>query len=238
MGLQAERTVEDLEKALAETKYEKIQLEKAMGEFALQNQQLMNERSENTRFLEDARAALARFRKREEEYPFSTFYLSSFLPFASPFSSFPFFTFFLLFPLTCESTKVLEASMNKSISKNKNESKSEIVEETKEDSVLGDLELRLENRLINEKPVAVKKPQTGGAENNEDFFVLVRFLLPSPSPLPSSHKHFIHLVNRQPQQLKSHWLLKGNQAAILWTFTNCIKKQFRRKYHSTSGMTG
>ena len=210
-----------------------------MGEFALQNQQLMNERSENTRFLEDARAALARFRKREEEYPFSTFYLSLFpslclslllLP--------PFFSFFLLFPLTCHSTKVLEASMNKSISKNKNESKSEIVEETKEDSVLGDLELRLENRLINEKPVAVKKPQTGGAENNEDFFVLVRFLLPSPSPLPSSHKHFIHLVNRQPQQLKSHWLLKGNQAAILWTFTNCIKKQFRRKYHSTSGMTG
>ena len=80
----SENYVNNLEKKVSDLKYDKKQLESAMASYALQNQQLLNERDEHLRFLEEARESLAKFRKKEEEYPFPSYFLIL-LPFIFPF---------------------------------------------------------------------------------------------------------------------------------------------------------
>lgn len=69
----AEELISEQEKRINDLEWEKKNIEKAVAETLFRNQELEKERKEHLRFLDEARASVANYRNREEEYPFKIF---------------------------------------------------------------------------------------------------------------------------------------------------------------------
>lgn len=68
---EAEKALDEAEQAASDLKWENKKVQEGVAALAIQNGRLERERDENLRFLQDARNALASFRKKEEESSFA-----------------------------------------------------------------------------------------------------------------------------------------------------------------------